>query len=283
MREAQDELAAARELACAEPAFTAEVTDLRRRVDQLTDELAVLLRPRDPHHRDNVLLEVWAVADDEESALFVADLADQYRTYARHHGWAVEHLEEVRSELFGYRRVTLSISGRGGTWAAFEFETGGHRIRRFPVVEPAEQPCTTGAEVLAYPQTARPERVSLNEADLRIDLYCSRSTRPAGNQQAVHLTHLPSGITAYSAELTNQYSNKRRAVEVLAARLRAVDAGLARATDFTRTRTATATAYIRSYDLVANQITDHRVEHSVPGPFEPGTLDAFVDALRAAE
>ncbi|MVU78037.1 hypothetical protein GPX89_12370 [Nocardia sp. ET3-3] len=66
------------------------------------------------------------------------------------------------------------------------------------------------------------ERFSPDESDIRIDTYCSR--RP-GQDSAVYLTHLPTGIAAWSGSDGTQAGNKLQALRLLAARMNAVAEG----------------------------------------------------------
>ncbi|WP_067821966.1 hypothetical protein [Nocardia inohanensis] len=73
-------------------------------------------------------------------------------------------------------------------------------------------------------------------------------------------------------------------MRVLAARLSAVAEGRAVANDFARgsmvARGAGEPETVRTYDLIAWRVTDHRRAITLPGPFEPETLDSIGEALR---
>ena len=77
-----DDIETARELGADDPEFAAEVKDLERRRDELTDRLRLLLVPRDPSDDKDVLLEIKAGAGGDESALFAGDLLRMYLRYA---------------------------------------------------------------------------------------------------------------------------------------------------------------------------------------------------------
>ena len=79
----------------------------------------------------------------------------------------------------------------------------------------------------------------------------------------MRITHLPTGIVVTCQNERSQLQNKARAMQVLAARLRALaeeqaqaDASADRASQI---RTVDRSERIRTYNFPENRITDHRV------------------------
>ncbi|MCP2319121.1 bacterial peptide chain release factor 1 (bRF-1) [Nocardia amikacinitolerans] len=296
LKSAHDDLAAAQELADDDPAFAAEIPDLRRQVEELEQALADLLAPRDPHDGDDVVLEVKSGEGGEESALFAADLARMYIRYAERHGWKVEVLGATFSDLGGYKDATLSIKSRDavrdGVWSRFKFEGGVHRVQRVPVTESQGRIHTSAAGVLIYPEPDEVEEVQIDESDLRIDVYRSSGKGGQGvntTDSAVRITHLPSGIVVTCQNERSQLQNKARAMQVLAARLQALaeeqaeqEAAAGRASQI---RTVDRSERIRTYNFPENRITDHRIgfkAHNLDSVLD-GDLDALLDALGKAD
>ncbi|MET8775417.1 peptide chain release factor 1 [Nocardia sp. NPDC050713] len=296
LKSAHDDLAAAQELADDDPAFAAEIPDLRRQVEELEQALADLLAPRDPHDGDDVVLEVKSGEGGEESALFAADLARMYIRYAERHGWKVEVLGATISDLGGYKDATLAIksrdAARDGVWSRFKFEGGVHRVQRVPVTESQGRIHTSAAGVLIYPEPDEVEEVQIDESDLRIDVYRSSGKGGQGvntTDSAVRITHLPSGIVVTCQNERSQLQNKARAMQVLAARLQALaeeqaeqEAAAGRASQI---RTVDRSERIRTYNFPENRITDHRIgfkAHNLDSVLD-GDLDALLDALGKAD
>ena len=75
---AQDDAAAARELAAEDPAFAEEAADLDKRIEEYEETLRRLLVPRDPNDGKDVIMEIKAGEGGEESALFAGDLLRMY-------------------------------------------------------------------------------------------------------------------------------------------------------------------------------------------------------------
>ena len=67
-----------------------ELSDARKRVDELERELKILLLPKDPNDDKNIILEIRAGAGGDEAALFAAELYRMYGSYAESHHWKVE-------------------------------------------------------------------------------------------------------------------------------------------------------------------------------------------------
>ncbi|WP_067709688.1 PCRF domain-containing protein [Nocardia yamanashiensis] len=267
-------------MAAEERSFEVEVPALRERVGELAAELGELLRPRDPCARDNTLLDIRAVREDPVSAAFADDLARMYRDYARERGWRVEVVAAAPSEIWSADRpATLLITGRGGTWPAFAVETGLHRVRRFPLDRACGPPVEAVAEVLAYPEPARVNRILLPESEIRVDTWCRRYNCWGGPNNYVYLTHVPTGITAYTETYSSGLSGKALAMRVLAARIKAVADGRATASDFVRWPTISRADVVRTYDLIAGHMVDHRRAITISGPLEPGALAAIVAEL----
>ena len=293
---ARGDLQTARELAADDESFAEEAAELEARVAELDGQLTDMLAPRDAHDADDVVLEVKSGEGGEESALFAADLARMYMRYAERHGWTVTVLDETTSDLGGYKDATLSIASKGdtsdGVWSRMKFEGGVHRVQRVPVTESQGRVHTSAAGVLIYPEPEEVGEVSIDESDLRVDVYRSSGKGGQGvntTDSAVRITHLPTGIVVTCQNERSQLQNKTRALQVLAARLQSMaeeqalaDASADRASQI---RTVDRSERIRTYNFPENRITDHRIgfkAHNLDQVLD-GDLDALFDALGAAD
>jgi peptide chain release factor 1 len=297
------ELAAARadegaavELAVEDPSFTDEARAQHAHVQALEARLAELLVPRDPHDGDDVVLEVKSGEGGEESALFAGDLVRMYLRYAERRGWKAEILGGTESDLGGYKDSTLSIRSRAtdpdGVWAALKFEGGVHRVQRVPVTESQGRVHTSAAGVLVYPDTGAEAGVTVDDKDLRIDVF--RSSGHGGQSvnttdSAVRITHLPTGLVVSCQNERSQLQNRARAMEVLRARLQAIAeeeaAAKASADRRSQVRTVDRSERIRTYNYPENRISDHRIGYKAYNlsAVLDGDLDDVLTALAAAE
>jgi peptide chain release factor 1 len=267
-----------------------EIAACEAELATLDTELQTLLLPRDPDDARNAFLEIRAGAGGDESALFAGDLARLYTRYAERQGWRVEILSASPSELGGYKEVVLRIEGEGA-YGRLRFESGGHRVQRVPATEAQGRIHTSAATVAVMPEPDEAQAIELNPADLRIDTFRASG---AGGQHinktdsAVRVTHLPTGITAECQDGRSQHSNKAKALQVLAARLREKDRS-ERAAKEAATRkgligSGDRSDRIRTYNFPQGRLTDHRINltlYQLLSVME-GELDEVVHALQVA-
>ncbi|WP_326596547.1 peptide chain release factor 1 [Streptomyces sp. NBC_01803] len=292
-----DDIETARELALEDPEFGAEVKELQARRDELTDELRLLLVPRDPSDDKDVILEIKAGEGGDESALFAGDLLRMYLRYAERRGWQTELIDANESDLGGYKDVSVAVKTRGtaapgqGVWARLKYEGGVHRVQRVPATESQGRIHTSAAGVLVLPE-AEDVEVEINAGDLRIDVY--RSSGPGGQSvnttdSAVRITHLPTGIVVSCQNEKSQLQNKEQALRILRARLLAAAREEAdrEASDARRSqvRTVDRSERVRTYNFPENRISDHRVGFKAYNLDQvlDGELDAVIQACVDAD
>ena len=75
-----------------------ELTAAREEMERLRQELKLLLLPKDPNDRKNVILEIRAGTGGEEAALFAASLLRMYTMYAAARGWRTGLTELLKEE-----------------------------------------------------------------------------------------------------------------------------------------------------------------------------------------
>ncbi|MFD0397984.1 peptide chain release factor 1 [Kitasatospora sp. NPDC127121] len=282
-RQAGEDIEAARELAAEEPEFLAEVKEGEQRREGLTEELRMLLVPRDPSDDKDVILEIKAGEGGEESALFAGDLLRMYLRFAERIGWKTEIIDANESDLGGYKDVSVAVKTKGnaepgqGVWARLKYEGGVHRVQRVPATESQGRIHTSAAGVLVTPEAEEVE-VEIVANDLRIDVY--RSSGPGGQSvnttdSAVRITHLPTGIVASCQNEKSQLQNKEQAMRILRSRLLAAaqEEAEREASDARRSqvRTVDRSERIRTYNYPENRISDHRTG------FKSYNLDQVLD------
>ena len=64
-----------------------ELSDAKKRIEELEHELKILLLPKDPNDDKNIILEIRAGAGGDEAALFAAELYRMYSNYADSQHW----------------------------------------------------------------------------------------------------------------------------------------------------------------------------------------------------
>ena len=269
-----------------------ELLEARERQNRLTQELKLLLLPKDPDDGRSVILELRAGVGGEEGALFAADLLRMYLLYADSCGWQADVVHRSDTELSGVKEATLTVEG-AGVYARLKFEGGTHCVKRVPETESAGRIHTSTATVAVLPEAEETELYIAPE-DLRIDTYRSGG---AGGQHvnktesAIRITHLPTGLVAECQDERSQYKNKDRAMKILRSRLyawqRAEEDAAKAALRRSQIGGAERAERIRTYRFHEKIVVDHRLSgesKSFPlGPVLDGNLDGIIDALTAQQ
>ena len=295
--QAQDDLAAARELAKEDDAFAAEIPELETGLSDAQERLRRLLIPRDPDDGRDVIMEIKGGAGGAESALFASDLLRMYLHYAESKGWKTEILEADPTDLGGYTNVQVAIKSNAtdpaeGVWAHLKYEGGVHRVQRVPATESQGRIQTSTAGVLVFPEVDEPEEVEIGPNDLRIDVF--RSSGPGGQSvnttdSAVRITHLPTGIVVSMQNEKSQIQNREAGMRVLRARILARQqeelAAVSSAARKSQIRTMDRSERIRTYNFPENRIADHRVGYKSYNLDQvlDGDLDPVIEACVSAD
>ena len=296
-RLAEDDLAAAKELAVGDSDFASELPAIELARDLAATALEELLLPRDPNDDRDVILEIKAGAGGDESALFAGDLLRMYLRYAEKQGWKTEVLDVTESDLGGYKDISIAVKSRGvaepgkSPYARLKFEGGVHRVQRVPETESQGRIHTSAAGVLVLPEAEEID-VEINMNDLRIDVY--RSSGPGGQSvnttdSAVRITHIPTGIVVSCQNEKSQLQNKESALRILRARILAAaqeaadEAAMAERKS--QVRTVDRSERIRTYNYPENRISDHRInfKSSNLDAVLGGDLDTLIQALLNAD
>ena len=267
-----------------------ELTESRNKMESSTEELRVLLLPRDPNDERNVIVEIRAGVGGEESALFANSLYRMYTMYAESKGFKIEVLNENQTELGGYKEISFMIEG-DGAYSRFKFESGVHRVQRVPETEAGGRIHTSTATVAVLPEVDDVE-VDINPNDLKIDTYRSSG---AGGQHinktssAIRITHLPTGMVVECQDERSQYKNKDKAMKVLRSRLyeRELEAQRSAIASDRRSQVGTGdrNERIRTYNFPQGRVTDHRIGLTLYriDSIMDGDLDELIDALITAD
>ena len=259
-------------------------------IEKITEELKILLMPKDPNDSRNVIVELRQGAGGEEAALFGADLYRMYTMYATSRKFKTEVVSINETELGGLKEIAFNVIGEGA-YSRFKFESGVHRVQRIPVTESNGKIQTSTVTVAVLPEADDVE-VEVNPADLKFE---SCKSSGAGGQHinktesAVRLTHKPTGIVIECDQERSQLQNKEKALKLLYTKLydmklRAQEEEIA-STRKSQVGSGDRSEKIRTYNFPQSRVTDHRINKTIYnlGAFLNGDIDTIVDDLIAAD
>ncbi len=263
-----------------------ELLEAKNKAAVCSDELKILLLPKDPNDDKNVIIEIRGGAGGEEAALFAASLFRMYNMYAESKHWHIEMINANETELGGYKEVVFMVEG-SGAYSRFKYESGVHRVQRVPDTETQGRIHTSTVTVAVLPEAEEVE-FELNPADLKIDTFRSSG---AGGQHinktssAIRITHIPTGTVVECQDERSQYKNKDKAMKILRSRL--FDAAQkehdeAIASDRkSQVGTGDRSERIRTYNFPQGRVTDHRIGLTLYKLEQilNGDIDEIIDAL----
>lgn len=232
---------------------------------QMEDIVAV--EKQEEEFPNEVIMEVRAGVGGDEAALFAETLAKMYSGYAGIKGWSFNPLDESRNDIGGYKEASFEIKGLG-VYKELRYETGVHRIQRVPETEKNGRVHTSTASVAVLP-VRKKSSIEIKPADLLIEF--SRAGGKGGQnvnkvETAVRIVHKPTGIEVRCTAERSQSRNKEKAMAILSAKLEKQKEE-ADAIQFAKERkdqigTADRSEKIRTYNILQDRITDHRVKQS---------------------
>lgn len=259
-------------------------------IERCSEELKILLLPKDPNDDKSVIVEIRGGAGGEEAALFAGELFRMYSMYSEAKGFKTEILSENPTELGGYKEIVFNVEGEGA-YSRFKFESGVHRVQRIPETESQGRIQTSTVTVAVLPEAEEVD-FELNPADLQIDVFRSSG---AGGQKvnktssAIRVTHLPTGMVVECQDERSQYKNKDKALKVLRSRLLEIeqakhDAEIA-GTRKSQVGTGDRSERIRTYNFPQGRVSDHRIGLTLYkiDAIMNGDLDEIIDALITAD
>lgn len=263
-----------------------ELKENEANIEEFTENLKILLLPKDPNDDKNVILEVRAGTGGDEAALFGSDLLRMYLRYAERRRWKTELIESNETEIGGVKEAVLLIKGKGA-YSRLKYESGVHRVQRVPETESGGRVHTSAASIAVMPEVDDVE-VNLDPNDVRVDVY-----RASGNggqcvnttDSAVRLTHIPTGLVVTCQDEKSQIKNKDKAFKVLKARLydlmQQEQNDKIAAERKSQIGSGDRSERIRTYNFPQSRITDHRINLTLYklDAFLDGDLDEVIDSL----
>jgi len=267
-----------------------ERESLKETIAAKTEELKVLMLPKDPNDDKNIIIEIRAGAGGDESCLFAARVKRMYYMYAERQRWRIEEMGVNETELGGVKECSFTIVGNGA-YSKLKYEGGVHRVQRVPETESQGRIHTSTITVAVLPEVEDVD-ITIDEKDLKIDTYRSGG---AGGQHvnktesAIRMTHIPTGIVVECQDERSQIKNREKAMKAMKSKLydhfKTISDAEYAANRKTQVGTGDRSERIRTYNFPQGRVTDHRIGMTIYSieAFMNGDMDDMVEALRLAD
>lgn len=181
------------------------------------------------YDKENAILQIFAGVGGRDAQDWATMLKRMYERYCIVKGFKVKTLEQSFGEAggpdnrIGIKGATLEITGKFA-YGFLKKEAGVHRLVRISPFSTQKLRHTSFTQIVVLPKfkSAQGAGVEIKQEDLNIETF--RSSGPGGQHMqkadsAVRITHLPTKITAKCQSERSQGLNKKKAMEILYAKL----------------------------------------------------------------
>ena len=267
-----------------------ELDELSDKKDNLSEEIKLLLLPKDPEDDKNAIVEIRAGTGGDEAGIFAGDLYKMYVRFCESKKWKIEVTNFAEATAGGFKEIIMNVTG-DGVYGIMKYESGVHRVQRVPKTETQGRVHTSAASVAILPEAEEVD-IELKDEDFRKDTYCSSG--PGGQSvnttySAIRLTHIETGLVVTCQDEKSQIKNLKAAKRELRARLynikhqKYLDEIAAKRK--TMVSTGDRSAKIRTYNYPQGRVTDHRINltmYNLQNVLD-GDINEIIEKLQLAE
>lgn len=263
-------------------------TELAHQITILTqnlNELKKALRFQGKYDSLSTILRITAGAGGVEAMDWASMLERMYLRFAERHHFQVNCLERVTGEEAGIKTAVYEINGTN-VYGLLKSEHGVHRLVRLSPFNADNLRQTSFALVEILPIIQSDTDITINDKDLRIDVYHSGGHGGQSvntTNSAVRITHLPTNIVVAIQNERSQLQNKEKAMEILRGKLAQLQQEQ-HAESIDKLRAGESASWgqqIRNYVLQPYKLvkdTRTKYESTDPDAVLDGKIDEFIDA-----